>query len=112
VTKRFEPTPPPKPRDDIRDTRTDLGRPDGSGLKLADDAAAEKLGDGYNPYDTIPNVRHPGTAQRQADLRQLSEWIRAKRQADKVRKENAPPPDPASLEETLPGNQPFWPGKR
>lgn len=112
MTKRFEPTPPPKPRDDIRDTRTDLARPDPTGLKLADEAAAERLGEGYNPYDTYPNVRQPGTAQRQADLRQLSEWIRAKRQADKVRQENAPRPDPASLEETLPGDQPFWPGKR
>ena len=112
MTKRFESTPPPKPRDDIRDSRTALERPDGSGLKLADDAAAEQLGDGYNPYDTYPNVRQAGSAQRQNDLRQLSEWIRAKRKADSVRKENAPPPDPFSLEETLPGDQPFWPGKR
>jgi hypothetical protein len=112
VTKRFQPTPPPKPQDDIRDTRTHLVRPEASGLKLADDAAAEKIGDGYNPYDTLPNLRQPGHAQRQADLRKLSEWIRAKRQADKVRKENAPPPDPASLEDTLPGDQPFWPERR
>jgi hypothetical protein len=111
VTKRFQPTPPPDPADALRDTRTDLVPPETGGLKLEDDAAAEQLGDGYNPYDTQPNLRQAGHAQRQADLRRLSEWIRAKRQADQVRKENTRP-DPASLEETMPGNQPFWPDRR
>jgi hypothetical protein len=46
---------------------------------------------GYNPYDTFPSVRHPGSTARQADLRRLSEWIRTKQHVDELKRaDNAP----------------------
>ena len=41
---------------------------------------------GYNPYDTFPNVRRAGSMQQHSDLRQLSEWIRLKRQVAQIKK--------------------------
>ena len=41
---------------------------------------------GYNPYDTFPSVRPVGSAQQNADLRRLSEWIRLKRQVAQIKK--------------------------
>ena len=58
-------------------------------LMLEDHAAATKVGGGYNPYDTFPNVRHAGLGQRTADLRRLSEWIRVKRQVSQLKKTDA-----------------------
>ena len=55
-------------------------------LMLEDEAVVAKVGGGYNPYDTFPNVRHDGVGQRQADLRRLSEWIRVKRQVSQLKK--------------------------
>lgn len=55
-------------------------------LMLEDEVAPAKSGGGYNPYDTFPNVRQNGFAQRQADLRRLSEWIRVKRQVSQLKK--------------------------
>jgi len=55
-------------------------------LMLEDQAAPAKAGYGYNPYDTIPNVRQPGMGQRQADLRRLSDWIRTQRQVAQLKK--------------------------
>lgn len=57
-------------------------------LMLEEYAAMAKSGGGYNPYDTFPNVRQSGLEQRQADLRRLSEWIRAKRQVSQLKKNN------------------------
>jgi hypothetical protein len=57
-------------------------------LMLEEHAATAKIGGGYNPYDTFPNVRENGLEQRQADLRRLSEWIRAKRQVLQLKKTN------------------------
>ena len=53
---------------------------------LEEHAVPAKTGYGYNPYDTYPNVRQPGMAQRQADLRRLSEWIRTQRQVAQLKK--------------------------
>jgi len=58
-------------------------------LMLEEEAAPAKAGGGYNPYDTFPNVRQPGMAGRQADLRRLSEWIRLKRQVSQLKKADA-----------------------
>jgi len=55
-------------------------------LMLEESAATAKSGGGYNPYDTFPNVRQGGLAQRQADLRRLSEWIRLKRQVAQLKR--------------------------
>ncbi|HTP40785.1 MAG TPA: hypothetical protein VMI92_14560 [Steroidobacteraceae bacterium] len=55
-------------------------------LMLEEKAATAKIGGGYNPYDTFPNVREGGLEQRQADLRRLSEWIRLKRQVAQLKK--------------------------
>jgi len=55
-------------------------------LMLEEEAVPAKVGGGYNPYDTFPNVRHRGLADRQADLRRLSEWIRLKRQVSQLKK--------------------------
>ena len=54
-------------------------------IMLEEHAAPAKAGNGYNPYDTFPNVRHPDMGQRQADLRRLSEWIRTKRQVAQLK---------------------------
>lgn len=57
-------------------------------LMLEEHVPAVQSGGGYNPYDTFPNVRQSGLEQRQADLRRLSEWIRAKRQVSQLKKIN------------------------
>ena len=54
-------------------------------LMLEDQAIPAKVGFGYNPYDTFPNVRQSGLAGRQSDLRRLSEWIRVKRQVAQLK---------------------------
>jgi hypothetical protein len=41
---------------------------------------------GYNPYDTFPSGRRTGSSRQHADLRQLSEWIRLKRQVEQAKK--------------------------
>jgi hypothetical protein len=56
-------------------------------LMLEEDAAKTKVGGGYNPYDTVPNAHHADSSKRHADLRQLSDWIRLKRQMAKPRTE-------------------------
>ena len=58
-------------------------------IMLEEHAASARAGNGYNPYDTFPNVRQPGLGQRQADLRRLSEWIRTKRQVVDLKKPEA-----------------------
>jgi hypothetical protein len=50
----------------------------GTGLALEDQ---ERAGAGYDPYDTYPNVSQPNGTQKHADLRRLSEEIRAQREA-------------------------------
>ena len=55
-------------------------------LMLEEQAIPAKAGHGYNPYDTFPNVGLAGVAERQADLRRLSEWIRTKRQVAQLKK--------------------------
>jgi hypothetical protein len=42
---------------------------------------------GYNPYDTFPNCRSTTTHGSTRDLQRLSEWIRQKRQAEKIKAE-------------------------
>ena len=54
-------------------------------LSLEEHPAAPVAG-GYNPYDTFPSVRPVGSAQQNADLRRLSEWIRLKRQVSQIKK--------------------------
>ena len=54
-------------------------------LLLEEHAGPAKMGYGYNPYDTIPNVREPSSTARHADLRLLSEWIRAKKRAEQLK---------------------------
>jgi 8-oxo-dGTP pyrophosphatase MutT (NUDIX family) len=51
-------------------------------------------GSGYNPYDTIPNTSSTGAFQGTDDLRRLSEWIRTKRMAEILKKEDDPEKDP------------------
>jgi hypothetical protein len=110
VTKRFYPTPVPKAGQKERESLPNASQFKGlDDIRLEDESVRNQIGAGYDPYDTVPNVRHPGSSQRHADLRMLSEWIRAKRQADKSQKGEA---DPASTAETLPGNKPFWPRRR
>jgi hypothetical protein len=65
-----------------RDSTADTGRFE---LILEEQAPVVKSGGGYDPYDTFPNVGQPGMAQRQADLRRLSEWIRLKRQVSQLK---------------------------
>lgn len=45
-------------------------------------------GSGYNPYDTFPNTSSTGAFARHKDLRQLSQWIRAKRQVAELNKDD------------------------
>ena len=52
-------------------------------LMLEEEVVRARVGSGYNPYETVPNVRKPGEPKRYSDLRQLSEWIRLKRQMAK-----------------------------
>ena len=113
MTKRFYPTPvrkardPHQPADAARSAAQELL---GDGDFELEDATAGISG--YDPYDTLPNVRQADSSQRHADLRQLSAWIRAKRQAEDNRGAGVQPRDPASLEDTLPADKPFWPGWR
>jgi hypothetical protein len=56
-------------------------------LLLEEHAASAKMGYGCDPYDTFPNVRHPGSSARHTDLRRLSEWIRTRKQVEKLKKD-------------------------
>ena len=47
-------------------------------LALEELARPAQVGHGYNPYDTFPSVREPGSMARHKDLRRLSDWIRTK----------------------------------
>jgi hypothetical protein len=49
-------------------------------------APHSRNGSGYNPYDTFPNTSSTGAFARHKDLRQLSQWIRAKRQVEELKK--------------------------
>ena len=75
-------------------------------LQLEDEAARARTGSGYDPYDTIPNVRQPNSIQRQAELQQLSDWIRQKREAEKASDKESEAPG------ALPGLRWFWSGRR
>ena len=55
-------------------------------LVLEKEAVPGEIGDGYNPYETWPSVRQPGSTAKQADLRRLSEWIRLQRQVSQLKK--------------------------
>jgi len=55
-------------------------------LMIEENDAPGQLGDGYDPYETWPSVRQPGSTARQADLRRLSEWIRLRRQVSQLKK--------------------------
>jgi len=92
VTRRFSPTPVRRPGANGRGgahersgrTGSDAARASGlekllgTGLALEEKAQA---GAGYDPYDTYPNVSQPNGTQKHADLRRLSEEIRAQREA-------------------------------
>ena len=83
----------------------DIGVPD---LKLEEEAQRERAGSGYDPYDTIPNVRQANSMQRHAELRQLSEWIRQQRAAEK-------PGQPAGddpVQAGLAALRRLWPARR
>jgi hypothetical protein len=43
---------------------------------------------GGDPYETLPTTRGPDAGKRNTDLRRLSEWIRAKRQAEALKKDD------------------------
>jgi len=47
-----------------------------------------RSGSGYNPYDTFPNTSSTGAFARHKDLRQLSQWIRVKRQVAELNKDD------------------------
>ena len=55
-------------------------------LVLEKEAVPDVIDDGYNPYETWPSVRQPGSTAKQADLRRLSEWIRLQRQVSQLKK--------------------------
>jgi len=63
-------------------------------LILEDEARAPKTFQGYDPYETQPGVRRPGSSERHADLRRLSEWIRLKRQVAQIKQSD--PVEPAA----------------
>jgi hypothetical protein len=69
-----------------------MGRSDSNGgtgtfeLMLEEHAVPGKVGGGYDPYETWPSVRQPGSSSKQADLRRLSEWIRLRRQVSQLKK--------------------------
>ncbi len=54
-------------------------------LMLEEHAGPAKMGYGYNPYDTFPNVREPSSTARHTDLRRLSEWIRTKLHVEQLK---------------------------
>jgi hypothetical protein len=60
-------------------------------LILEEHAGPAKMGYGYNPYDTIPNVREPSSTARHADLRALSDWIRTKNQVRQLKDSDEDP---------------------
>ena len=60
-------------------------------LILEEYAGAAKTGYGYNPYETVPNVRNASAASRKADLRRLSEWIRTKKHVERLKKSDEDP---------------------
>ena len=68
----------PEPTLSLEDTASQAVR----GLRTAHSPG----GSGYNPYDTIPNTSSKDTFQGTDDLRRLSEWIRTKRMAEKLKK--------------------------
>jgi hypothetical protein len=53
---------------------------------LEEYARQTKDGHGYNPYDTVPNLRDPSSTARHTDLRRLSEWIRTKMHVERLKK--------------------------
>jgi hypothetical protein len=55
-------------------------------MMLEEQAVPAKVGGGYDPYETWPSVRTPGSTAKQADLRRLSEWIRLRRQVSQLKK--------------------------
>jgi hypothetical protein len=55
-------------------------------LTIEAKALPDNLGNGYDPYETWPSVRQPGSTSKQADLRRLSEWIRLQRQVSQLKK--------------------------
>ncbi len=61
------------------------GRTGSHELILEEHAGPAKMGYGYNPYDTIPNVRDPSSTARHTDLRRLSEWIRTKLHVERLK---------------------------
>lgn len=68
------------PRLSLEDTISQTRR----GLKVPHSPS----GSGYNPYDTFPNTSTTGAFSRHRDLRQLSQWIRAKRQVEELKKDD------------------------
>ncbi|HEX9473860.1 MAG TPA: hypothetical protein VF931_06710 [Steroidobacteraceae bacterium] len=58
-------------------------------LMLQDRGAPVSTGSGYDPYDTWPSVRTPGSSAKQADLRRLSEWISLRRQVSQLKKSDS-----------------------
>ncbi len=54
-------------------------------IALEERAKPAKVGHGYNPYDTYPSVREPGSMARQKDLRRLSEWIRTQKHVKQLK---------------------------
>jgi hypothetical protein len=57
-------------------------------LILEEEAVPAPVG-GYDPYETWPSVRTPGSTTKQADLRRLSEWIRLRRQVSQLKKSDS-----------------------
>lgn len=58
-------------------------------LMLEQQAAPAGTGAGYDPYETWPSVRAPGSTAKQADLRRLSEWIRLRRQVSQLKRSDS-----------------------
>jgi hypothetical protein len=83
----------------------ELDAPD---LQLEEVARRENTGSGYDPYDTIPNVRQANSMQRHAELRQLSDWIRQQREADN----GGQPAGDGAAQRGLAALRRLWPGRR
>jgi hypothetical protein len=49
--------------------------------------AEPTLTDGYDPYESVPNLATRNGMRKHKDLRRLSEWIRARRQAEGATRE-------------------------
>ena len=54
-------------------------------MTLEEPAVPANIDGGYDPYETWPSVRTPGSTAKQADLRRLSEWIRLRRQVSQLK---------------------------